>query len=814
MLPEYINIFFGVDNNYIEVTKICCQHFIKNNNLFIKRETRLPLYFGDPCRLVKKNIIIKLHGQIIFKASEANLIVDNIFYCFPNNNNNNNNIIVRILSNIDIPFKNKDIFYNNLNFILENESSIINTDRLYILNRLYDNDAKKYIISLLEKFKIPYIEFFFCIDTFTGLVKTSNELLFTHYPLSEFQQYLDNINQCYNYSLNYAQKTNYHWVMVLTNNVFLTNSLFLKLINNREENTNYVIIKTYKISEAQQYCLDNLDLLDNNQLQQLPGVKPQIMFKITNNLQFDHSLSYIYKTRKELFRLLETHTKFNNLTETNIQELSSAYYLSNVTTNKISDTSFYQTLTNNILTNKLLEDKVREYLNSRDNLVNNSFNLSYEISYNFKKIIVVSVYYNYSNNIFYKYNYKLFRDRLHLQGVKLKTLELYLNTPEINQYTEVDAIKIHDVMWYKENALNYLINNLDSEYEIICWLDMDIILLDNDWIIEVYNKLLIENYEVVQLFKYMKRMSITNYYNKSESITYGFNNNEYFINCVDANNIIHQADGAGWAIKASVLKRYNGLYDKCILGGGDTIMKHIMLYNNIYQSRDHFYKRHQLYNEDISDYFNKALIRENNKATFINNIALHLYHGNYSNRNYNSRYKIVKQIPNFDPKTYLVKENGLYNWNRNTLDLETIENLNTLIIDYFNYRDYLSIILYTNDLTIINLFKMQDNIKLTILEKLETIHNLKNKELIILENISPNILKSYLATLTNEAYILLLDYSIIGTIRELNDYLLLNNYQKNRLSSINDIITDKLIILNKQSILPIYLKKLYQIIFN
>ena len=67
------------------------------------------------------------------------------------------NIIIRILGNDLEQIHGYDQTYENLKFTLENESEFINTDKLFVLNKILP-DKKKKLIDLLNYTSVHWFE--------------------------------------------------------------------------------------------------------------------------------------------------------------------------------------------------------------------------------------------------------------------------------------------------------------------------------------------------------------------------------------------------------------------------------------------------------------------------------------------------------------------------------------------------------------------------------------------------------------------------------------------------------------------------------
>jgi len=375
------------------------------------------------------------------------------------------------------------------------------------------------------------------------------------------------------------------------------------------------------------------------------------------------------------------------------------------------------------------------------------------ISIILQKIVVITSYFNYSNNTYMKYNYIKFRENLEKQNIKLITIELSDNNIfDLIGYSDVYFYNIKDYLWHKENSFNILLNKINKEVECICWIDNDIIILDNDWLIKLYHKMFIENINIIQLFKNIKRCSITNEYSNTEPIINGWNENTYMESELYQHKIKNKVNsrtpGYAWAIKRDILTKMNGFYDKCILGGADRIILDSIFMN---MNNGLYYYKNSLFYNDIKPYMEKLHNLIDNKYDYLDTTACHLFHGNYNKRAYNSRYKILDIIPDFNPNKNLIKVNDILQFNN--LDKDKINKLNMLIKNYFTTRVEIS-------------YKI-------ISEKtiLHDFHYDELYEILFFEDININQIISVLRLLTRTYYVVLLDYDISGILKDILQFI-------------------------------------------
>jgi len=231
-------------------------------------------------------------------------------------------LLIRILGN-DLPeIHGDEQTITNLTFTLENEPNFKNTDKLFILNRIYSLDKKQILINLLNKYNINYIDIPFNITEFNKLPKIDISLnefnnLTTRnkiHLLYKHNLFLINNNRCRNFSIEYGKKNGYTWTFVIDSNNFFTEKAFEDIITNIRETDEYIILPQKRLKDGN---LDNDILLlpENEQLiYNLPTQEPQIAFKNTSTFIFNNNIPYGCAEKAEFINALGVKGKWNNWT--------------------------------------------------------------------------------------------------------------------------------------------------------------------------------------------------------------------------------------------------------------------------------------------------------------------------------------------------------------------------------------------------------------------------------------------------------------------------------------------------------------------
>jgi hypothetical protein len=214
------------------------------------------------------------------------------------------------------------------------------------------------------------------------------------------------------------------------------------------------------------------------------------------------------------------------------------------------------------------------------------------------------------------------------------TSDLHTNTGT------VFTIHNSSTLWHKESAINFLLKEIPRTYEYIVVADNDIILNDNNWHYKTCN--LLKNHIMVQCFETIKYigpdgLGIDRYY-------------EGTIKFSTLNNHINDGNPGGFlAYRKDYLSYIGGLFDKCLVGGGDTINILPFFIDSHYVSMNIFDRVFSDHKIQILNYIEKSKqfisVTNHKQTAYIENChATHQYHGMIHNRNYHSRYGLINKL--------------------------------------------------------------------------------------------------------------------------------------------------------------------------
>lgn len=222
-------------------------------------------------------------------------------------------------------------------------------------------------------------------------------------------------------------------------------------------------------------------------------------------------------------------------------------------------------------------------------------------------------------------------------------------------------IRARDVLWQKERLLNLAIAALPPSCTKVAWVDADVLFTNSNWLLETSR--LLDRFVLVQ--PYGERIHLP----PATAATAGTEDRLPGIvrRCAGDPIVvrepyeIHGATGLAWAAQRSLLDRC-GLYDACIIGGGDHAIAHAS-YGD-WQSKcvaaligletpahRHFRNWAERWHAGVRG-----------SIAHVPGTVLHLWHGERAHRHYSLRHKQQKHY-GFDPTTDLCRgETGCWEW--------------------------------------------------------------------------------------------------------------------------------------------------------
>ena len=305
-------------------------------------------------------------------------------------------------------------------------------------------------------------------------------------------------------------------------------------------------------------------------------------------------------------------------------------------------------------------------------------------------LYIVVPYFNHTNAAINRTNLELCLKNLSVyknsrvilvEGIWNKEAELQDFSVYVYKHLKFD---LQSPIWVKENLINLAIQSLNNDWEYVCWLDKDIHFLNPNWDIDTINKL--KEYDIIQ--PWSRVLFLNKNYEIDRNIK---SNNEnsfvtMFNNCSDPNKekgflsygkvkelgyesrVGHP--GHTWATNRKFYEKIGGLFDRCIVGGGDSFLLCV-----IDQEFDLPYlKLKEHYKSFYAQYINLA---RGTKVGCIEGTIAHYFHGDMENRNYFNRYKLLSDKINIE-NDIEYQENGTLKINNKEKEKD--------ILDYFYSR--------------------------------------------------------------------------------------------------------------------------------
>ncbi len=284
-------------------------------------------------------------------------------------------------------------------------------------------------------------------------------------------------------------------------------------------------------------------------------------------------------------------------------------------------------------------------------------------------------------------NYRFFRDRLE---APLATVEWSLSGDFVLTPADADIliqVQGGDILWQKERLLNIAIGALPPECDVLAWLDCDVIFGDEHWMERAGEAL--ERSSLVHLFDDQydlppdvgpERISRRSEDHLARSVVARFATGE--VSEWDlrsgARTGNRTAWGFAWAAKRTLLDKH-GLYDCCIVGGGDEAIwcaaagepgRPIITMAMDERRRRHYLDWARPFHEDVRG-----------RVEWLRGPLFHLWHGDLAGRRYRDRHRGVASR-GFDPENDIaLTEQGCWRWKSHKPGLQAY------VKDYFAQRN-------------------------------------------------------------------------------------------------------------------------------
>jgi len=282
------------------------------------------------------------------------------------------------------------------------------------------------------------------------------------------------------------------------------------------------------------------------------------------------------------------------------------------------------------------------------------------------ELVVITTFFNPAKYISNLKNYFIFSNQLKKQNIKLITVELAFHDDDYCIPLGPDIYRLHgdSVMWMKERLINYAVDNLlPDECKYFCWVDADILFPDN-WHLEAIQKFE-AGADLLQLFKKVVHLP------KGQERFQG--DNIFMLQGIVWQKTIHKnwlprrldkslpfsAPGFAWGAKREFFQHVDGIYDKNIIGSGDTFLVDCLFDSwDIHGYASKFTNHMKIH---MMDWY-KTFIQKEINVDYLNIDIFHLWHGSLKNRGYMSRHDAILNN-DYDPINDIKLVDNVYEWN-------------------------------------------------------------------------------------------------------------------------------------------------------
>lgn len=274
-------------------------------------------------------------------------------------------------------------------------------------------------------------------------------------------------------------------------------------------------------------------------------------------------------------------------------------------------------------------------------------------------------------------NFRRFAEAALAQGARLCLVSA-------GRVPSVDGLAYHlelpagDTLWQKERALNLLIDRLPDQYDKVAWVDADVLFDNPDWVRDTCRQL--DATPVAQLFEralWLDREGVPERWHGRERRLDQLS--VPAARCHGARPAFPVAHtGFAWAARRETLRAIDGLYDRHILGSGDTIMSfgfHGPIVGNPLSRYAGPFRR------AIESWCMRAFDVVGAEVGYVPGTLRHLWHGTYADRQYNGRLLRIAMAGYNPDRDLELAENGLWRWSA-----ECPDSLRQFVEDYFYAR--------------------------------------------------------------------------------------------------------------------------------
>lgn len=294
-----------------------------------------------------------------------------------------------------------------------------------------------------------------------------------------------------------------------------------------------------------------------------------------------------------------------------------------------------------------------------------------------RDVLIIIPFFNPCNSVRMLQNLLLVRSKLEQSNIPFVIIHcLFPNSAPLGEETtKYMIVRSSSYAFIKENLGNIAINKYKEAYSKFLIHDCDIIYEDKDWYDKVSESL--DEADIVQPYEVFKNLD-KNFldFTKEGLSTFSVHHKQKDNVYVDSTK-----GHPGYLIAFTKDFWQTHCYpDENLIGGGDTLICSLALKKKLFENHNNANHMEYVYNKYIND---KEI-----KTNFVNCTIYHLYHNITSNRQYTTRYLLLKNFINdrtpYNSITDIIvrNEDNVYEW------IEDIrEELSNDILNYFVSRD-------------------------------------------------------------------------------------------------------------------------------
>jgi hypothetical protein len=217
-------------------------------------------------------------------------------------------------------------------------------------------------------------------------------------------------------------------------------------------------------------------------------------------------------------------------------------------------------------------------------------------------------------------------------------------------------LRTSDELWHKENLLNAVIQRFPPDWKYGAWIDADFHMTRRDWALEAIHQL--QHFDFVQLFSSYSDVTVQHRpYRLMPSFAWSYLNGpggghrgSYGYGSGSTGS--PGATGGAWAFRRTALDAVGGLLDVCVLGSADWHMAFGL--GGRINTAPELTRCSDGYMDAVRRWQERARVIHANIG-YIENHAVHHFHGSKVLRAYGDRWKILRDN-HYDPSTDIVRD--------------------------------------------------------------------------------------------------------------------------------------------------------------